>query len=665
MALKQDSQFIKLGTPLGDDVLVIQRFAGVEAVSRTFKFEIIALSEQDGIDETKLIGKAVTVSINTSDGEIRYFNGIVTRFGTGPMLDGRYREYKMVIEPWFQLLNYRSDCRIFQEKTAKDIIESIFSDLGFTDYQWKLQGSPASRTYCVQYRESDFNFVCRLLEEEGIFYYFKHENGTHTLVLCDYVKGYDSVPADAIDVTDGTHGDFSINSWQREYNFRSGKVSHTDYNFLTPSTSLLSDQKTVLKLSNSAPFEVYDFPGEYEEKSIGDFYALNRMEAIEAAYTEVVAGSDYSQMCAGFTFTVGRHHLEKDAKKNFVLKEVYHEASEGSYRSNGASFSYNNRFLCVPAETVLRSEHRTPKPYIRGTQSAIVVGPSGEEIYTDEYGRVKVQFYWDRLGGGNESSSCWIRVAQFWAGKKWGAQFLPRIGHEVLVSFHEGDPDRPLIIGSVYNAENMPTYDLPANKAHSGIKSRSTKSGTTENFNEIRFEDEKGNELFYLHAEKDETEIVENDQTVEIGNDQKITVGHDSTESIGNDLNQTVGNNTTLSTAKDHEESIGENMTLDVGSDRSINVEGDHTETIGKGMSLEVGKDLKETVKGSHSESVTKDYDVTAKTIQLTAKSSITIKCGSAKITMKSSGEISVSGSKINLKASGNVTMKGSQILQN
>ncbi|MCG8610384.1 MAG: type VI secretion system tip protein VgrG [Pseudomonadales bacterium] len=638
MPLAQDNQFLKMETPLGPDVLVIQEFKGTESVSRPFTFEVRALSEQDGIDATTLIGKPVSVSVETKKTDPRYYHGIVVGFSVGALIENRYREYSLRIQPWFSLLEYRHDCRIFQNQNAKDIITSVFSELGFSDFQWKLQNTPAVREYCVQYRESDFSFVHRLLEEEGIFYFFKHEAGKHTLVLCDYLKGYEAVPIDALDVTDGSHADFSIKNWVHDYQFRSGVVSHSDYNFTTPATSLLTDQKTLLKLANTAQYDVYDYPGEYEDKSIGGFFARNRMEAIEAGYTSISASSDYMHMTAGYIFNVNRHHAEQDAKKGYVLTKVVHHIREGSYRSNGESFDYHNTFVCVPEEVILRPARTTPKPYIRGNQSAIVVGPSGEEIYTDEFGRVKVQFYWDRLGKHDENSSCWIRVAQFWAGKNWGAQFIPRIGHEVLVNFTEGDPDRPLIVGSVYNAENMPPYGLPTNKDHSGIKSRSTKGGGTANFNELRFEDEKGQELFYLHAEKDEEEIVENDQTVEIGNDQTITVGHDSTESIGNDLTQSVGNNKSLDTGNNHTESVGNNMDITVSNNRSLNVSANHDISVGANQSTSVSGNDNLSVSGNLSENVSGNFTHDANNITITGKSKITLKVGSSSVVIDGSG---------------------------
>ena len=674
MAVTQDKQRIKLDTPLGKDAFLVRQMTGQEVVSKPFGFSFDVVTELDSVDQKKLIGKNITCTLKCNDGSERYYSGIVSNLIAGGVVDSRFRQYQIRIVPWLNLLSYRSDCRIFQEKPVPDIISEVFKNLGFNDFSWKLQGTYAPREYCVQYRETDFEFVTRLLEEEGIFYFFKHESGKHTLILSDYAKAYEKVALDPIDVIEGTHTDHKISKWQHSYNFCTGAVAHTDYDFQVPSTSLMSSQESIVDLPNIKQFEQYDYPGFYADKASGDTRARNRMESFEATYSQVSATSDYPVLAPGFSFKVGRHSDDAEAKKKYVISSIVHHASEGSYRAGDeGSFSYHNEFKCIPEENVLRPLTTRTKPYIAGSQTAVVVGPSAEEIYTDKYGRIKVQFFWDRLGKKDENSSCWIRVAQVWSGKKWGAQFLPRVGQEVLISFMEGDPDRPIVVGSVYNAEQMPTYDLPANKATSGIKTRSTKEGGTENYNELRFVDDKGKELFYIHAEKDEQEVIENNQDVSVGNDQAISVGNDSTESIGNDCSQSVGNDKTLSVGANHTESVekvmsisvGEDRNLDVGKNQNITVGENQTESIGKNSTLDVGKDLTESVGGKHSENVSKEYALSAKKIMLSADDEILIKVGSAKISMKKNGDITISGGKINVKGSGAITLKGSKINQN
>ncbi len=689
MAIIQNNQIIFIDSPLGSDVLLMNSFRAAEHLSAPFSIDIEVSSEDENIDPTKIVGKAVTIKIASDPDNPRFFNGIVARWAAGGSQDRVSYKYYMTVVPWLSLLKYRQNSKIFQEKNVKDILSEIFDELGFTDYEWKLQGTYQPRLYCVQYRETDFDFAHRLLEEEGIFYYFKHEDGKHTLVLSDYAKGYDSVPKDALDVIDGSHTDFTIKNWRKSFNFVSGKVELKDYNFTTPATDLTAFQKSIVNLPNIDKFEIYDYPGEYAVKGEGTGYATTRMEALESGYTMVEGSSDYPGLCPGFVFTVGEHWDKAEKKAKYVVTSVIHSGSEGDYRSGGGAGGYSNSMVCTPAATVMRPLVRTPKPVVGGTQTAVVVGPSGEEIYTDEYGRIKVQFHWDRLGENNEQSSCWMRVAQFWAGKKWGAQYIPRIGQEVVISFLEGDPDRPLVVGSVYNAEQMPPYDLPANKTHSGVKSRSSKQGGTANYNEIMFIDEKGSELMRVHAEKDRSITVENDdveqvghdQTTTVGNDQTISIGRDQTEdvgrhrttSIGENDTESVGNNQDISVGTNQSESIGSNRTKSVGKNNNFDVGNNHTETIGGTSSLTIGKtstikiskDLTETVGGKYTESVTKDYALSAKKIQINADDQIVLKAGKASITMKKSGDITISGGKINVKGSGVITMKGSQIKEN
>jgi type VI secretion system secreted protein VgrG len=318
---------------------------------------------------------------------------------------------------------------------------------------------------------------------------------------------------------------------------------------------------------------------------------------------------------------------------------------------------------------------------VQGSQTAVVVGPDGEEVYVDKHGRVKVQFHWDRKGEKDENSSCWVRVSQPWAGKNWGAVSIPRIGQEVIVGFLEGDPDRPIITGRVYNARQVPPYELPANKTQTGIKSRSSKGGNGSTFNEIRMEDKKGEELLYLHAEKDKSVVVENNNTEQVGNNETISIGHNQ--------EITVGENRTETVEEDHEETIGVDMTLTVGSDREMTVGADLEEKVGGDMTLTVGSDRSTSVGSDLTLKVAKNAGVVvgkkgavkvgdlcsleAKKVQIKADDEISLKVGSASITMKKNGNVDIMGknitvkgqSKVNVKASGKVTVKGAQIAQN
>jgi type VI secretion system secreted protein VgrG len=349
-----------------------------------------------------------------------------------------------------------------------------------------------------------------------------------------------------------------------------------------------------------------------------------------------------------------------------VLIALGHSARDGSIRGDGeGGFEYTNTFRCIPSDAVFRPVRSTRKPLIAGAQTAVVVGPAGEEIYTDAYGRVKVQFHWDREGKADEKSSCWIRVAQVWAGKNWGVTFHPRIGQEVVVEFLEGDPDRPLITGSVYNADQTPPYELPANQTQTVIKSRSSKGGDGETFNELRFEDKKDAELVYFHAQKDQQVVVENDQSLTVGANRAESVAKDRSLSVGANKTEDVTENKTVTVGKDASESIGKNRSEDVGESMTLSVAKDRTTSIGGNLTLDVAKDVTISIAGAQNESVKKVYALQAQKIAVTADDEITLQTGSATIKLKKSGEISIQGSKIKIEGSSEVVIKGAKITQN
>lgn len=723
MDFSQQTRYMNIVTPLGPDIFAVEHFYCRDAISELFHMDISVVSKLEAVNPVDIVGHPVTVNLVLDDGSQRPFHGFVAELRGGHKTSRDLRQYELMVVPWLWFLTRRQDCRIFQGMSVVEIVESVFQELGFSDYRMgAIMLNHPTRDYCVQYRESDFAFISRLLEEEGIFYFWEHSDSNHTLVLSDDKSSYITCPESLIPVIPGTSGiKAAIKSWTHQYRYCSGKWSLTDYNFEQPSNNLAANTPTLLKLKDISKFEVYDYPGEYAAKADGTPLSKVRMEATEAAYDQVSASSECKTLFSGGSFTVQHDDLPSEDKQDYAITCIEHTASDQSYTTGGKGFQYTNTFTCIPAAINARSERKTPRPQIHGSQTAVVVGPSGEEIYVDEFSRVKVQFHWDRLGSKNETSSCWIRVAQNWAGKKWGQIFIPRIGQEVVVSFLEGDPDRPLIIGSVYNGEQMPPYELPANKTQSGIKTRSSKGGDTATFNEIRFEDKKGSEELYIHAEKDQNSVVENDRNHSVGHDKNESVGNNKTVDVTKDLTETIGNNKAVQVAVNHSESIGSNMTISVGSsltetvgvnyaetvggamevtvgmayaltvgiNSSINVGGSHSESIGssksesigKNSSLDVsdsrsvnigkeettkiGKDKKETVGGKTSVDVAKEYVLNAKKIQLVAKDELSIKVGSAQLIMKKNGDITLKGKKINVKGSGDVVIKGSQIKEN
>lgn len=572
--LKQAERPIGLETPLGQDTLALTAFSGEERMSGLFRFELQMLSEEGDIKPNQIVGQPVDFYVKHPDDEKRYFNGIVNRFIYAGKND-RVHMYRAQVVPWLWLLTKGSDCREHEadgQNNAKDIIDGLLGDLGFSDYSWDLKRTPEKRDYCVQYRETHYDFLTRLLAEEGIYYYFKHEKGKHELVMTDHVDGVvDCKDAEASlqsnlsqpEVTD------NLSSWHHEYEFTSGKFAHTDYNFEKPTASLETKTDSLVKLSGNSRLEFYDHPGRFNEKGLGDSIAQLRMEAEEAAHDTVTGSSVCRSFSPGGRFQLTKHHNQSEQGDKWVLTEVHHSAQQGGSYLSGVGPSdeiYSNSFRCIPSKTVFRPPHQ-PKPQVHGLQSAVVVGPSGEEIFTDEYGRVKVEFHWDRNHQGDEKSSFWVRVSTPWAGTNWGMINIPRIGQEVIIEFLEGDPDRPIVTGMLYNKQNMPPYKLPDNMTQSGIKTRSSKSGSTDNFNELRFEDKKGEEEIYIHAEKDLNCVVENNETRKVGyedkdkGDQEIDIYNDQKLKVGVGSK---GGSQTVEIFKDR------NVTLKTGNDGLI-----------------------------------------------------------------------------------------------
>ena len=584
MAYTQENHLIGIQTPLGEDVLLLQDLTGYEGISRLFRFHLSLASEKDSISFKDIVGQNVTIRITLVDNTPRYINGFVSRFSQSGS-DLRFTHYQMEVVPWLWFLTRIADCRIFQEKTIPEIIEAVFKSRGFSDYKLCLTSTYDQREYCVQYRETDFNFVSRLMEQYGIFYFFEHENGKHTLVLADSDSIYQPCPNQAIAHYSMTAGDLSddiVTGWQMEQELRTGKYSLNDYNFETPSTDLAADVSTLVNVGPNNKFEIYDYPGEYLNYSQGKTLAGVRMQEEEATHLVVSGSSDCRAFVSGYRFSL-QDHYRADMNDSYVLTEMQHVASVGSAYSLGDAGSgehYSNHFTCIPATVPFRPARITPKPFVQGPQTALVVGKTGEEIWVDQYGRIKVQFYWDRLGQKDENSSCWIRVSQPWAGKNWGSVWIPRMGQEVVVDFLEGDPDRPIITGRVYNAEQMMPYTFPGHETVSTFMSRSSKGGSKDNYNEIRFEDKKDNEQIFINAEKDMDLRVENDSREYVGSNRHLIVHKEQHELVEADKHAHVKG--------DHKEAVDGNMSLKVG--------GDVKEQVGGGVSLQVGQSMNEKI---------------------------------------------------------------------
>lgn len=579
----QKNRELAIETPLGEDTLLLIRMSGTEELGRLFKYNLELASENQQIKAEDIVGKNVAIRLDLGAGRTRYFNGHVSCF-TQLTTAGRLARYRAIVVPWLWFLSRTADCRIFQKKTIPDIIKQIFRDRGFTDFEDGLSGSYRTWEYCVQYRETDFSFVSRLMEQEGIYYYFKHDNGKHALVLADSYSAHEHYPEfeelkyHAADK--GTTVEESISDWIVETRLQPGSYALQDFDF-TNTKKDLKARAIVNRKHAHAGFEIYDYPGEYTETGDGEGYARKRIEELQAQYEVATAKSDSRGICTGFTFSLTNHPRGDQNREHLITSANFTiQGDEIFSAGDGASECiYSCRFTAIDSSQPFRSPRTTSKPSISGPQTAIVVGPSDEEIHTDKYGRVKVKFHWDRYSKADENSSCWIRIAQVWAGKNWGAMYIPRIGQEVIVEFLEGDPDRPIITGRVYNAQAKPPYDLPTNKTISTLKSNSSKDG--QGFNEIRFEDLKDKEQIFIHAEKDEDVRIKNDAKEWVGQDRHLIVKRDQLEEVGGDKHLTVKG--------DQNEKIDGTVSLDAGMDLQQKVGMKYTLEAGMDVHIEAG----------------------------------------------------------------------------
>ncbi|MFB3776374.1 MAG: type VI secretion system Vgr family protein [Bryobacteraceae bacterium] len=576
----QEGRLIAIDTPLGADRLLLRSFSGTETISQLFHFQLDLASEDDGISFDDVVGQKVRVRLLLADQRTeRYFSGHVSRFTQLPG-EGRLARYQAEMVPWLWFLTRTTDCRIFQNKTVPEIVQTVFGDFGFQDFELQLQGSYEPWEYCVQYRETACNFVMRLLEQEGIFFFFRHERDKHVMVLADSPSAnrpcpnqasvrYETVAGPGYDRAEDV-----VLRYRRHEELRPGKCALTEYYFETPSTDLSGTVESRFDQGGNHRFEVFDYPGEYEKRSQAEPSVKLRMEEQEVPHVVIRGDGTCRSFASGFRFGLTEHH-RREWNEQHLLVSVTHSGHSGSfYGDSGGGESYSNTFIAIPYDVQFRPPRLTPKRLVHGPQTAVVTGPSGEEIYVDRYGRVKVQFYWDRLGRHDENTSCWIRVSQPWSGKNWGAISIPRIGQEVIVDFLEGDPDRPIITGRVYNAEQMPPYELPANQTQSGIKSRSSKGGG--GYNELRMEDKKDAEMFTIHAQKDLETFVLNDSREAIGRNRELNVEGNQTEVVAGDKHSTVG---------------GE-LRQDVGGDLSLAVGGARDEKAGTKFAVEAGQEI-------------------------------------------------------------------------
>ncbi len=686
--------------------LRVASYRGSEELNALFQYEVVLQSEERELSLGKLLGQHAVLSVRGSAQETpRYVHGIISDAEQGA--EGKtFATYRVTLVPEVWKLDGKIDMRIFQAMSAPEIIDAVIQGAGLQCSKARpaLRGSYGKREYCVQYRESDWDFIVRLMEEEGMYCFFEHTEAGHTLVIGDGPDAHEKLPGGSTLAFRPPHGALVAGEGVSEFRYREamqpGKVTLRDYNFKKPQLDLTSADGG----GPEGHMEVYDYPGSYEEPGEGQGLAKVRLERWQAQRKTGWGASSCPRIAPGYVMTLG-DHPNGDLNRDWLVTRAEQTGSQATMSgegAGGAADGHQTRFWVMPSDVPYRPAPRTPKPRIHGAQTAIVVGPAGEEIYPDEHGRVKVHFHWDRLGKRDEKSSCWIRVSQAWAGGAWGAMQIPRIGHEVVVEFLEGDPDRPLIVGRVYHATNVPPYPLPAEKTKSTIKSNSSPGGG--GFNELRFEDQKSKEEVYLHAQKDWNIVVEHDETKRVGNDERHDVGNDRTKKVIHDESETIGNDKTINVGGQHAENIGGNQLVTVAGNAAYTVAGAFAESIGQAKALTVGGALAETVGatkmvtvagdvterigGARQEDVGKNETVTiagdrqltigkgqkasiGESDQLSVHKEQTITVGEAysltvgdgKLTIKKDGSIVLEGKDIKIQGSGNIHVKGAKLV--
>jgi type VI secretion system secreted protein VgrG len=727
---------IRITTPPTPQPLLFERMTGEEELGRPFRYEVDMLCESSELDLEALLGKKMTVTIEHKTGE-RHFNGVCTQFrvlGT----THRYIRYRATLRPELSLLSYTSNCRIFQKKKVPDILKQLFKDRVTVDV--KLMREYRTWDYLVQYRESDFNFVCRLMEQEGIFFSFTHTADSHKLVLldesssCGEAPSYAKVPFLPPEER-GRIKDEHVSSWTSGARMVPGKFTVRDFRFEKPTDLPTSTVDSQLRRGDGGPrpgatFEVYDYPGEHKSADEAREEARNRLLEHESWYQTTEAIADTRGLGVGHKFTVINLPRLIQSDKPYIIIKASYNLQGNYYESDGAKEQpeeYKAAYTLIDSKTEYRTPRQTPKPVVQGPQTATVVGrktgAADDELATDDHGRVMVKFHWDRRGDTNgpeddpadkdKEQSCFIRVSQAWAGTRFGGMFVPRIGQEVIVDFLEGDPDCPIITGRVYNGDNKVPWDLPANATQSGVLTRSSKGASGANANALRFEDKKGAEQIWLHAEKNQDIEVEKDETHWVGHDRTKTVDHDENVHVKHDRTETVDHNETIRVDNNQSLTVAVNRTLTVGSNQSTSIGSNATETVGTaktisvgaalqisagglmnlsvgaGMSTTVGGGATVDVGGTSGETVGKDKTVEAgknititagDKIDITAAKELTIKAkkglidmsdelvlqsGGATITLKKNGDITIEGKKITIKGSGDLILKGSKISEN
>ncbi len=575
MTWSQKNRPIAVKTSLGDDALILRKFSFRESLGGLFEARLIMASEDHKIKADDLLGQNVTIRLNRAGSEPRYFNAYLSEVEQTRAQSGGLAEYTAVAHPWPFLLGLSSNCRAWQDLSVTDVVSKVLRERGFGSLSEKWTGKHGPHEYLVQYRESDLHFVLRLLEREGLYWFTTHKNGEHTVVIADSPSGHETA-AEAptlryLPETSAKSAVNAIQSWTSRARVLPGGAALVDFDFENPTKSLLSGAKKPGK-HQFGDFERFDDLGGYKTTAAGDALTRIRLEELRAKAQEYFGETTCRSVEVGSKFTL-ENHPRPDQNAEYLVTELVIEADASAFdgASGKGTFAYRCGIGAIPAATTFRPARVHSKPVVAGPQPAIIVGGAGQEICTDKHGRVRVQFFWDRYSKGDDTSSCWLRVAQAWAGRQWGAFFLPRVGQEVLVDFLHGDPDRPVVTGSMYNGDNTPPYPLPSKQTVSTIKSLSTPGGG--GFNELRFEDKKGSEQIFIHAERDLHRRIKKDTKTWIGGESHEIVQKDSFREVKGDLhdlvkgdrNDKVDLNASLKVGMNLDQKVGMNYALQSG----------------------------------------------------------------------------------------------------
>lgn len=674
MATKPTSELEAVFVPpsgLQADDLLFRRLVGREALGRLPEYHVELLREasKGALAPADVLGKTAALKLRLETDTYRYLHGRVTRFRRGGRT-GRFDIYHLEMRPWMWYLTLGADCRIFQDKTAVEIIKLVFDDYSagalVTD---SLSGSFRQRPFTVQYRESDFAFVSRLMEEEGIYYYFTHEQSKHTLVLCNSPSGHTAIKGDTLTWAEGLSGnqlrEDVIVQWDLAHQIRSLKYTHTDFAAEAVATDMKTEATRTGSYGELGDLEVFDYPGGYDDLKMADGttgtkttegtrLAQLRVDAFESQHVIAEGVTPSRDLSAGLTFTYEGHD---DAGEYLVAMAGYDIELDGYEAKRGpGALRYSCHFEAVPASVKFQPHPVTPKPLITGPQTATVVGPSGDEIHTDKYGRVKVKFHWDRVNPKDETASCFVRVAFPWASKGFGFVSLPRIGDEVVVEFLEGNPDRPLITGAVYNGTNLPPYTLPDNKTMSGARSQSSAGGSATTFNELRFEDKKDSEYVWFQAEKDYHHWVKNNATTTIKGLRKTQIEKDDQLKVTGKYEGEIGKDVTLKVATDVNAGIGGDMIFKVGGATGLTIEG--TTKLKSAGGISITGDAALDVTAASGVKINSDGALHIKAsggIMIDGGSAVSIKAGSSFVVIDSSG-VSIVGTTVKINSGGSAS---------